>query len=160
MVFLQWHHGFRQHFGLYEWRPAGAGGPGRPTDGSALQLRQGSKALVALHTAWPERWDEMREFAQQKFGPASAAAAAGTGLGPQPLEQIAGAGAGVEGFRPRAGDGNGEHSSVLGRLTGVHKEYVDDLEQEVLAADTVKQQNSGDVEQPLLGGGGRITDAL
>lgn len=66
---IEWHHGFQQHFGLYEWRPEanGNGGINRPTDGSNLSLRQGSKTLVELHHSWPETWRDMRPFAGKSF---------------------------------------------------------------------------------------------
>src|SRR5689334_19100360 len=65
---IEWHHGFKQHFGLFEWRPAsvnGNRGISRPTDGSQLKLREGSKTLVNIHAAWPETWQEMKDFARQ-----------------------------------------------------------------------------------------------
>lgn len=64
----EWHHGFNQHFGLYDWRPISFGGSGRPSDGSLLQLREGSKALVAVHDSWPDNCDAMCAFAQQQMG--------------------------------------------------------------------------------------------
>eukprot|EP00775_Hariotina_reticulata_P001844 gene1844-2177_t len=64
---IEWHHGFHQYFGLYEWRPLSLGGIGRPTDGSMLELRQGSEALLAIHKTWPDQLADMAAFAQQQM---------------------------------------------------------------------------------------------
>jgi hypothetical protein len=43
------------------------GGIGRPTDGSLLELRGGSEALLELHKTWPDHWTDMPAFAQQQM---------------------------------------------------------------------------------------------
>jgi hypothetical protein len=147
---MQWHHGFNQHFGLYEWRPPGSNsGPGRPTDGSSLQLREGSKALVALHAAWPEQWREVAAFAQQSFA----------GTGPAASAQANPAGASGAGGEDSSGDGDG--AAAL-KVPGVPEQEQQQLLQEVGAADKAQagQQGRREVEEPLLGGGGRISDAV
>lgn len=146
---LQWHHGFNQHFGLYEWRPPGSGsGPGRPTNGDSLQLRQGSKALVALHAAWPETWQDVAAFARQRFaGPGAASV-----YSPAAYDVEQGLG---------AGDGSGQLPPV--QVPGVPEQQQQLLRQELRAADAAGasqagQQGGREVEEPLLGG--RISDAV
>lgn len=147
---IEWHHGFHQHFGLYEWRPAGLNGNGgisRPTDGSQLNLRQGSKTLVNLHAAWPETWQGMKDFARQRF---------------QSKETR------VQ-FPPGAGLGFADQRVLepAGRnqwLPGVAEEQQQQLGEDIELTDKQQQQQqqgSNGMQEPLLGSKpGRISDAV
>eukprot|EP00879_Flechtneria_rotunda_P008762 GHRR01009177.1.p1 GENE.GHRR01009177.1~~GHRR01009177.1.p1 ORF type:complete len:141 (+),score=60.84 GHRR01009177.1:3461-3883(+) len=137
---IEWHHGFDQHFGLYEWRPKGDGGKGRPTDGTTLQLRQGSKTLVALHKAWPETLGEMKNFAQQhwsdKAGPTTAAVAA--------AENAAAAAIAAE----------------VVQLPGVPNQQQQAVVQETMQADHHQQQQDKGMQEPLLRQSGSVSDVV
>ena len=53
---IEWHHGFKMKFGLYEWDPV----KGRPLD---QELRPGGEELMRVHATWPNSCLEIREFA-------------------------------------------------------------------------------------------------
>lgn len=58
---IEWHHGFNMKFGLYEWDPQ----THRPGDGSNMRLREGSKALAALHLALPDAVVGVQDYARK-----------------------------------------------------------------------------------------------
>ncbi|KAF8057245.1 RSP2 [Scenedesmus sp. PABB004] len=128
---IEWHHGFNQAFGLFEWRPT----PGRPASGAALQLRPGAEALVALHRAWPDSVAGVRAFAARHFG-------------------------GGPGPRPGTGGGGAPAEALLGPLPGVPEAEAARVAADVEAADAAAaaQDEVGTERRPLLGG--RISDVV
>jgi hypothetical protein len=156
---LQWHHGFNQHFGLYEWRPPGTNsGPSRPTDGSSLQLRQGSKALVSLHAAWPKKWREIVQFAQQEFAGQGGRGGGGAASGSAAANDATGLQATGVGGGSRNEDGRAA-VQVLGAARE-EQQKLQEARTVDAAAGQANQLVGREVEEPLLGGGGRVSDAV
>lgn len=54
---IEWHHGFRMKFGLYEFDPV-------QRRNAPIKLRAGSRALVDIHNAWPDTLTDLRRYAE------------------------------------------------------------------------------------------------
>jgi hypothetical protein len=60
---IEWHHGFKMKFGLYEWDPLH---PSNSDGTMRFRLRDGSKALQRIHAEWPDGLEEVRAYAKEQ----------------------------------------------------------------------------------------------